>query len=443
MRSARPKPKDDAFHPGRPNASALAAWSVWGLGAAFYFTGFFHRVAPAVMTDALMADFGIGGAALGHLSAVYFYSYVAMQIPTGILSDSWGPRRLLAAGSLIAGLGAFLFALSSNILVAGAGRLLIGASVGVGWVSLLKLSMNWFPPRRYALATGLALLCGVCGAVSAGVPLRVLVEGFGWRPVTAATGAATLILSVTIWIVVRDRPSGKGDDPGRPRAAVVKTPSPGPALRGLVEVLGHRNTWLLTIVPGGIVGPLLSFSGLWGVPYLTARYGLSPTQSASITSALLVSWALGGPVLGALSDRIGRRRPLYALGAAIVCAGWGLALYGPGISVRLFTALMVVVGFASGAIIIGFPFAKESVPSHVSGTVTGVCNMGYMAGPMLLQPLIGKVLDQFWTGTLVNGSRVYSPEAYRFAFVLILGFSLVAAIAIHWTRETHCRQKAT
>jgi fucose permease len=88
---------------------ASLAWLVWGLGAAFYFAGFYHRVAPAVMTDQLMADFDIGATALGHFTAFYFYSYFLMQVPTGILADHWGPRKLLTAGSLIAAGGTFLF----------------------------------------------------------------------------------------------------------------------------------------------------------------------------------------------------------------------------------------------------------------------------------------------------------------------------------------------
>ena len=76
------------------------SWLVWGLAALFYLIGFFHRLAPAVMTQELMRDFDISAAALGNLSGFYFYSYWVMQIPTGVLADSWGPRRLLTFGAL-------------------------------------------------------------------------------------------------------------------------------------------------------------------------------------------------------------------------------------------------------------------------------------------------------------------------------------------------------
>ena len=92
------------------------AWTVWGVGALFYLMGFFHRIAPAVMTAELMQTFHISASALGNLSALYFYAYVAMQIPTGLLADIWGPRRLLCAGAMVAGCGALIFALAPNLL---------------------------------------------------------------------------------------------------------------------------------------------------------------------------------------------------------------------------------------------------------------------------------------------------------------------------------------
>ena len=431
--------RDHDIHKNNPVPPFLA-WLVWGLGAAFYFSGFYQRVAPAVMTEPLMAEFKIGGAALGNLSAFYFYSYVVMQIPTGILSDFWGPRKLLATGAFVAAMGTFLFALAPSLFMAGLGRLLIGAAVGVAWVALLKLSMHWFPPHRFALVTGLALLWGIGGAVSAGVPLRFLVDHLGWRPVMAFSGAVTLLLAAVIWYVVRDDPEEKGYQSFVPRNARSGGNSFASVFSGLRRVLRYRNTWLLTIGPSGIVGPVLAFAGLWGVPFLSARYGLSPAESAAVTSALLVAWAAGGPAMGALTDRIGRRKPLYVLGAMIASAGWMIALYFPGLPFWAFTALILSVGFSSGVVIIGFAFVKESVPRHLSGTVTGVCNMGYMMGPMVLQPLMGWVLDRNWQGGLQNGARIYDMEAYHAAFVLIIAWSVLAVVLIGLTKETSCRQ---
>lgn len=155
------------------------AWLMWATCGLLYLIGFFHRVSPAVMTNELMQDFAFGATELGSLSAFYFYSYVAMQVPTGFLADRWGARKLLSLGALIAAGGTLLFAQATDMTWASIGRLLIGASVGVAFVGMIKIASVWMAPRQFSLATGMALFVGVIGAIAAGVPLRLLINDFG------------------------------------------------------------------------------------------------------------------------------------------------------------------------------------------------------------------------------------------------------------------------
>jgi MFS family permease len=415
------------------------AWLIWGIGALFYLMAFFQRVAPAVMTDALMRDFHIGAAALGNLSALYFYSYVAMQIPTGIIADRWGPRRLLSSGALVAGIGTLLFALAPGMFLVGAGRFLIGGSVAVAFVGVLQLGNNWFPPRMYALAAGMALFVGIIGATCAGPPLRLMVEAYGWRSTILISSLVTFAIAAAVWLVVRDHPHEKGyadwrtldEDPARSAHLTV--------MAGMRKVLRYRNTILLFLAPGGVVGPVLTFSGLWGVPFLTTHYGLNPAQAAMLTTTHLVAWALGGPFFGWLSDYRGRRRTVYLAGCAVSLAGWIVALYADRLPLAALVAVLVITGFSSGCMIISFAFVKESVPAALSGTATGVVNMGVMSGPMLLQPLVGWVLDLRWSGALVEGIRVYGQAAYRAGFALMIAWTVLALVLLCFTRETYCR----
>jgi len=416
------------------------AWFMWGLGALLYLMGFFHRVAPAVMTEALMRDFHINAAALGNLSAFYFYSYVAMQIPTGIIADTWGPRRLLSLGALVAGAGAVIFALSPSFLLAGLGRLLIGGSVAVAWVGLLKLAANWFPPAMFAMVTGMALFFGIIGAVAAGTPLHLLSVQFGWRSVILASALATLAVAIAIWKYVRDTP---GESGFKDYVAAGDRPSVGSwaaILGGLREIFRYPNTLLLCFIPGAVVGAVLTFSGLWGVPFLTTHYGLPTAQAAALTSALMVAWAVGGPVFGWLSDRVGRRKPLYLSGCAVTLIGWAVIVYLPGLPLWALTTILLVTGFASGCMIITFAYAKESVPLRLAGTVSGVINMGVMIGPTLLQPAVGWVLDQKWTGAMDAGVRRYGLEAYQTGFTMMIAWLAVALTLLFFTRDTRCRQ---
>jgi MFS family permease len=282
----------------------------------------------------------------------------------------------------------------------------------------------------------MALFTGIVGAVFAGVPLRLAVDRFGWRPVMTASALATLGLAAAIWLVGRDDPEERGHASYFAAGAHHETPT---VLGGLREVLRYGNTWLLAFVPGGIAGALLAFAGLWGVPYLTTVYGMTTAEAAGATSTVMVGWALGGPVFGAASDRMGRRKPLYVGGMAVVTVGWALVLYASPAR-PLLAALLAVVGFASGCMMPGFAFAKESVPPPVAGTVSGVVNTGVMVGPLVLQPSIGWMLDRLWGGAVQDGVRVYEHSAYRAGFGLMMAWLVASLAAVLFTRETHCRQ---
>ncbi len=417
------------------------SWTIWALGAILYLFGFFQRVAPAVMTQELMTDFGISATALGNLSAFYFYAYVAMQIPTGILADHWGPRWLLATGAFVAGAGSLLFGLAPGILSAGIGRMLIGGSVAVAFVGSLKIANHWFPPRFYAMVSGMALLFGTTGAVFAGAPLRVAVTALGWRPVIVASAAFAFLVCALIWIMVRNDPTEKGYASYAGSKVSPKDSSGTGILAGIMEVFRYSNTWLLFVIPGGVVGCVLTFGGLWGVPYLTTVYDMPATRAAALNSALLVAWAVGSPVFGWLSDRIGRRKLPFLIGWAIAGAGWAVLVYLPGLSQWWVAVFLLIAGFFSGSMMTTFAFAKESVPTHLAGTVSGVVNMGVMLGPTVLQPLMGWVLDRWWQGEMLEGVRIYGFQAYRAGFTLMMAWAVLALVLLFFTKETHCRQQ--
>jgi len=419
---------------------AYHSWLTLCLGIAFYFSGFFHRMVTAVMADQLMVDFNVGAASLGHFSSFYYYSYVAVQIPTGILADYWGPRKLLTAGALLSSVGAFIFSSASSIYTADIGRLIIGASMGVAWISILKLSTRWFKPNQFAVVTGLALCLGILGALSAGVPLRLLMNFFGWRSIVFGAGTITLIISLAIWVFVRDDPVQKGYDSYAPDNTTSTHRPKSSILKDLSDILRYKNTWILTIVPASLIGPTLTFAGLWGVPYLTTHYDLSPVKSATLISALLIACAFGAPILGALSEKTGHRKPIYFFALCLSSMTWVPILFLQDIPLWLLIVFFSMVGFATGAIVIGMAFVKESVPLALVGTVSGISNMGMEMGPLILQPTIGMVLDLKWDGLLKNGIRIYDLDAYHLAFGIIIALSILGTFLITFAKETFCQQ---
>lgn len=409
-------------------SGAILPWAMWSLGALFYCYGFFQRVAPAVMVDAMMAEFAVGAAIAGMLSGLYFYTYSAMQIPIGLLLDRFGPRRMLAGFALLSCLGSAMFALAEGVSAAYVGRGLVGLGAAVTWVGALKLASLWFPPDRFAMITGCTLAMGMAGAVGGQAPLAAAVAAFGWRGTMWGAAVIAGLLAIVLWLLVRDG---------------VRKPTEIPAghslAAGLRRVLGNPQIYVIGLYSLVMAAPMLAFAGLWGVPYLMQVHGLSRPEAAFTTSSMLVAWGVGAPLTGWVSDRVGRRRPALVVCAAASLLLMAAAIYAPGLAIGLRQIVLAAAGFFAGGFVLSFATGRENSPAWAGGAALGVVNTASMMSGAIFQPLIGWLLDINWDGGLEAGGRVYAPAAWETAFLAIpacLAVALAAALAV---RETFCR----
>jgi nitrate/nitrite transporter NarK len=285
-------------------------------------------------------------------------------------------------------------------------------------------------------------MMGNIGALFAQVPLRLLVEHYGWRAVALGSAACVLAIGAAAWAFVVDDPADRDYSSHAPeelrRASGVTI---GRLFRELPSLFAFRNTWLIFLAQGGLVGAMLSFTGLWGPAYLKQRFTLSSADAAAVCSVMIICWAVASPLAGYFSDAIGRRKPIYLGGAIVAAIGWAVLFYGT-LSLAAFTLVAAITSFACGAVVVAFAFAKESVPVRFLGTISGAVNVGNMLGPTILQPAIGWMLDRRWNGAFVAGARVYSVDAFRGAFTLIVAWSVLTCLLIALTRDTVCRQAA-
>lgn len=147
--------------------SARLAWTIWAIGALFYLSGYYLRVSPALMTRELMQAFQVGAQGLGTLSGIFFYFYVAMQVPTGVLVDSVGPRKLLIWGGLARAIGTLLFGTTNHFVVACIGRAIAGGATALRVACLVEAGRALFPGQALLDARGLGFVfrkprLGVC-----------------------------------------------------------------------------------------------------------------------------------------------------------------------------------------------------------------------------------------------------------------------------------------
>jgi len=404
-------------------------WAVFALAAGAFWLSFFHRVAPAAIAVELQAAFGIGGAMLGTLAATYYVIYTLMQVPTGVLNDTLGPRRVLVAGCLIAGAGSILFAVAETVTAAVIGRAFAGLGVSVAFVSMLKLNADWFAERRFATMTGLGSMIGLSGGLAAATPLAWIAAHVSWRTVFTAVGIASLALAVVIWWVVRDHPGGATRGAPRPPSARGKVRW----REGLMLVLRNRATWPCFWFGFGMSGSYMTFVGLWAVPYLVHGYGMSVVEATQHTSLMLVCLALSQGAIGALSDRIGRRRPLILASALAYLACWLAWLAGAAAIPGASYAISIVMGLSVCGMTLSWACAKELNSPQYSGIAISVVNTSGFLAVGLLQPLVGWLLDRNAAGAAYTGAH-YAP-----GIALLTAFSGIALAGAWFMRETRCR----
>ncbi len=407
----------------------------WALACLAFFYAWVLRVSPSVMIEPLMAEFQVGAALLGTLSGLYFYTYAFLQAPAGLALDRWGPRRALTVSTFVAGLGAALFGWAPSIEVAFLGRLLIGAGVAFAFVGGMMLVAAWFPPRRFAAASGLLMVGGMLGGVVGQAPLALLVRDIGWRNATLVLAVCAFALAALTWIVVRDRPPGAAA-PRRHSAGI------GAVVTELWIVVRRRQTLLLAAFTGLMASSLLMFGALWGVPFTMAVYDLDKATAASLLSTILIGWAVGAASWGWLSDRIGRRKAPMVAGAMIALAAMLAMLYLPRLPLAIYTVLLCLIGFGSSCMIVAYAATREHNASGATGGALGFVNMASVLGGAFFQPLVGWLLDLQWDGRLVEGARIYSAEAYRLALIVMPATLALGLVAIAGVRETHCRPVA-
>lgn len=405
-----------------------------GVVAAAYALSFFHRFAPAGVAHELAVAFQTSASSLGVLAATYFYVYTVMQVPTGILVDTLGARRILLFGGIIAAVGSMLFGMAQDLDAALVGRTVVGLGVSVTFIAMLKIIAVSFEERRFATLVGTCMLIGNLGSVLAGVPLTFMAEHIGWRSVFVSAGLISLLLAIACWMLVRDQPGN---------TAPLSTAKPyfdrTIILGNLLSVLKNRASWPATMVNAGIAGSFFAFGGLWAVPFLIQAHGMRRSVASTHLSLFFVGFAVGCLLIGSISDRLGKRKPVAIVTSHLYCTIWLFWLTGIRVPMIGTYVLFVLMGLCAACFVLTWACAKEVNPPQLSGMSTSVTNMGGFFTSALLQPLVGYVIDLSWNGSMANGARAYTPENVRLGMTLLAGAAGFGAVWTWRLKETGCR----
>jgi MFS family permease len=395
------------------------AWLFWTIAIVVYVTAVFHRSSLGVAGLQATARFGVGPAALSTFTVLQVGVYAAMQIPTGLLADRFGPRRVLVAAALLLGAGEVCFGLAHSYPLALFARGVLGLGDAMTWVSVLRVVASNFPARTYPLVVALSSMLGGAGNLVATVPLTALLASSGWTATFLVTGLLTAGYAAVVGTTLRI--------PGEQKAE--------PVMRGAI-LRGAMQAWR---VPGTRLGFWVHFTTmaspttlglLWGFPYLVKAQHLTAVRADGVLGALVLGGMVANPVLGALtSHRRGLRMPLVMSYLAITALTWVLLLAVPGrqpSAVLLLAFVVFAVGGPMSAI--GFALARDYNPMHRVGTATGVVNVG---------GFLATTIAALGVGVLVGAMGTLSAAtAYRIGLLAVVAVFAVGSwrVVVWWRR---------
>ncbi len=412
---------------------SLKAWLILVCAWAFYLYEYVLRVSPSVMTNELMLDFGVTSTALGVLVSFYYFSYVALQIPCGVIVDWLGTRKVITFSAILCVVGSVFFAQSDTLATAQLGRFLIGAGSACGYLSCAKVGAEWFHSSKFAMIAGMTMMMGTLGGTFGGRPFAILVNSMGWRSSMFIAASFGALIAFAAWVVVRDYPNSES------RAVQKAHSHEGESLLdGLKIVFSNPQNWLIGLYGCMMYLPLSAFAELWGVPFLMQLYGINNEIASTASSMVFLGMALGSLVGPWLSNRYKSRKKIMSWAALGTLFVFTVVFYVPDIPLTLMFPLLFIGGLFSGGQILYFAAAKEINPSNISGTIIGFTNCLVMVSGVIFQPLLGMLLDLAWDGRMTaDGSPEYTLATYKIAFSVYCIALLVSWVIVRSIRETY------
>ena len=404
----------------------LMAWLVCLSAGLFFCYEFFQFNLFDVINQSLRNEFKIDATQLSLMSSSFLLANILFLIPAGILLDRFSTRIMILLAIFICLIGTIGFALTHSFLIASFFHFISGIGNAFCFTSCVILVTRWFPPRRQAVVLGCLATMAFLGGMMAHSPFVYLNELYGWRNSLLIDGGIGAVLFLWIFFIVKDRPN---EDLGN--FATQKQKSS----HNFMQALTNPQNWLSGIYISCLNLPIMVIGALWDSSYLQVVHKLSQLTASNIVSLIFFGSILSSPLMGWLSDRIGRRKPLMIFGAIATFFTAIPLIIGIVLPNTMLNIIFFFLGVFTSAQVISYPLVAES--NHISntGAATAISSVIVLGGGGIGQVLFGWLM-QHHAGVAI---QAYTAADFQFAMWMFPIAAVTALLAILLVRETYCK----
>ena len=412
----------------------LKGWLLFSLAGTFFLYEFFCRASFGSMNSVFAQDLHLDAITVSAISSAYFLAYSLMQLPVGILIDHYGVRKVGTCAVIITALGCLLFSFANTALVAWVGRFAIGFGSAFAFAMMFKIILDWFPHQHLGVMSGMTQILGMVGPILAGAPfvLMLVLTDNNWRLIFHWVFVLGCLLALCFFLFIRDK--NKIQDKQNQKVALV-TGHKISVKEKLIMLIKIKQIWIIAVFAFFVYPAVEVIGSMSGVGYLDNFF--SQTISASAVSFVWLGLGLGSPLVGLISDKLGRRKIIL-----MACAIFGIIIslllnWLPSHSYVIYAVLMFFLGVAAGAQTLSFAIMIENVPPVLTATAVGFNNMFVLLGAWAAQNVTGIVLGNF-----SYGEAKYSVYGYQVALTVgcTLFFVIALVIGFCCIKETYCKR---
>ncbi|MDR1488472.1 MAG: MFS transporter [Holosporales bacterium] len=410
------------------NKNIQKPWLIWGVAAFFYLYEMILRVSPSVMIEGLTLSFDTTSTMLGVLISFYYYSYTFLQIPSGIIMDRLGSKNLIVLSTILCSVGSVIFASTTQMYSAQIGRFFVGAGSACAFVSCLHIGSSLFP-NKFALIAGVTNMMGTIGGLFGGVPVAILVNKIGWKETTYVLALLGVLTTIMALIFI---PKKLGIRPISSGESIIKSIS---------EVLYKKQVVFFGVIAGLMYLPISAFSELWAIPFFMARHSLNNEMAGVASAILFLGVAIGSIILAMVSEYMGSCIKTIRYSALATSILFVVLVYHKSSVITSF-CLVFFIGIFTGAQVLNFLCAKNSVHDDLSGTTLAFTNTLVMLTGAIFQPVLGILIDLFWDGKIsYEGMRQYDISCYSKSILSLSICLVVAYLLVFFVSDTHVKLK--